>query len=72
MPANRHQPASVAAHEPFGEAEVQNHLHGVGAEGVLRNSHTPDQHGRFGIANQFREFLHGRAVEPGLRLKLGK
>ena len=70
MAANRHQSALVAADEPLHEAQVQNHLHCVTAEGVLGNPHAPDQHGSCRVADQPGEFLHPGTVQTALRFQL--
>ena len=69
VPTNRHQTALIAADITFSKAEIQNHLHRVPAKSVLRDAHAPHEHGGFGVANQFGEFLHGRAVEAASRLQ---
>ena len=72
VPTNRHQTALIAADIAFSEAEIQNHLHRVPAKSMLRDAHAPHEHGGFGVANQFGEFLHRRAVEAASRLQFGE
>ena len=66
MPADRHHAVLVASDVAAGEREVQDHLHGVGAERVLRDAHAPDEHGVLRVADQLGELLNARAAEPGL------
>ena len=72
MAANGHQPALVASDKTLRQAKIQNHLDGIGAEGVLRDPHAPHQHGRLCVADQFGEFLHAGAAQTGPRFELIK
>src|SRR6187431_2927177 len=71
MAADRHEAALIAADVAFDEAEVEDHLAGVGPEGVLSDAHAPDENSIFRAVNEFGKLLHLRAFETGLFLKRG-
>ena len=57
-------------HEAFQKAEIQNHLHCIAAESVLRDAHAPDQDTGFGPVNEFGEFFHARTRKAGLGFQI--
>src|SRR5262249_29623814 len=69
--ANGHESALVTADVTFEQAEVQNHGHSITTEGVLGYAHAPDQHRRFGGANQFCKLAHTALRPTGFFLEAG-
>ena len=67
---DRHEAAAVATDETLREAEVEDHLDGVGAVRVLRNAHAPHKDGRPGVPDQLGELTHAASRHAGLRLEL--
>ena len=69
MATNRHDAVFVAADVTPRQREIENRLNPIPAKRVLGDAHAPDENGIFCIADEFGEFLHGRAVETRVFLQ---